>query len=423
MKLKFKAPEKRASATKLSAAVDNFNGALDQVNEVLVERESEVNALKLCLIAQEHIMLQGEPGIAKSMFAREVFQRIQGFRMFKKQFTSTTQPDEVLGCMDSKVYREQAVWKYNIKGMLPDAHGAFLDEVYRAAKSFLSNLMQILNERTFFNGTEEVECPLVTAIGTTNFTLHDDELEAFRDRWLVNLNTKRLSGMDPRLTVFERFLISENGKVSTKDGSVKTVTFEELKMIQDAATSVPISRAVLEAFDGLFRTYLNYQKNSKISDRRLCQILKLFQAAFILSNPKEGEAMSEEVLVHAQMGFCSVGDEAQNEHFNQAFEKVVGERLKDRAMVVKLQKLQKHVKGMEVHYDSNMSPKVAKTVYVESLRYLDAIKAYDKSVLRAENQRILLDCGRRLECLVNDVRGIVSKSIQEEVEDSVDLDD
>jgi MoxR-like ATPase len=52
--------------------------------------------------------------------------------------------------------------------MLPKAHFAYLDEIYRASDLLLPSMMGILNEREFHNGGVVQHCPLITAIGTTN---------------------------------------------------------------------------------------------------------------------------------------------------------------------------------------------------------------------------------------------------------------
>src|ERR1051326_7735420 len=118
------------SQVDIKKAIDDFNGAFQQVKDIVVERSEEIDALKLCILVRQHMMLEGRHGIAKSMLAEEAFQRITGTKLFEIQLMKGTQSDQLFGPMNSKVYREEARWQHNTEGFLPEAHFAFLDEVY-----------------------------------------------------------------------------------------------------------------------------------------------------------------------------------------------------------------------------------------------------------------------------------------------------
>ena len=206
------------------ALVENFKTVVQEgMRSVFIERAEEIAAIQYCFLTQTHLMLEGMHGLAKSMIAEQAFVRVAGARTFHKMMMKTTSPDELFGPMNSNVYREKAIWEHNTKGMLPEAHFLFLDEVYRASDHALPALLNILNERTFINGTNLIRCPLMTAIGTTNFTTDTEELLAFHDRWHVKVKVQSLTSTSTLTRLFDRYLTHEDMK------KPETITLAELQ--------------------------------------------------------------------------------------------------------------------------------------------------------------------------------------------------
>lgn len=400
-----------------SQAVVSFNAAMDQLETVLVERSTEIKALKLCIASKEHLMLDGAAGVAKSMFAREVFNRIKGASCFRKQLTSNTLPDEVLGCMISKKYKEDAVWEYNTDGMFPACDFAFLDEVYRAAKSFLSNMMQVLNERTFFNGTKEIICPLVTAIGTTNFVIDDDELIAFHDRWLVKVKVKPLSGRDAKVAALNKFWNSFSNRPNFEE--LKTVSFQDIGRIHTAMSNVVVSETIMELYEELVRSFVSNAEHVVVSDRRFCQMLKLAVAEYVLDEDRP-DAFSESYLMVTCFGLCE-GDDDKLRIFGDVFEKVVGERVVDRRMSKRLLLLKKVVKQMVSDFDPSMEAKMAKRNWIKVQTYINALDTFPTNEIpRGESKKLIEEIRGDLSGLNLSLREALVTVISKEAADEID---
>jgi MoxR-like ATPase len=81
--------------------------------------------------------------------------------------------------------------------MLPEAHFAFLDEVFKGSTAILNTLLGILNERVYRRGHSIIKCPLRVCVGAANALPEDESLAAFSDRFLVRVFVDPVP--DPRL--------------------------------------------------------------------------------------------------------------------------------------------------------------------------------------------------------------------------------
>ena len=118
------------------------------------------------------------------MLADELCRRIEGARYFQWLLTKFTTPEEVFGAVSLRAL-EQDEYRRVTTRKLPEAHVAFLDEVFKASSSILNALLTLLNERRFHNGREIVAVPLLTLFGAANELPEEDELAAIYDRFLV----------------------------------------------------------------------------------------------------------------------------------------------------------------------------------------------------------------------------------------------
>ena len=151
----------------------------------LVEREVAVELIALAAIAEEHLLVVGEPGTAKSEAVRRVARALGG-RYFEYLLGRFTEPSEIFGPVDL-VKLQQGKVETLTSGMLPEADVAFLDEVFLGSTAILNTLLALLNERRFHRGHTETEVPLRVCVGASNALPDDAALAAFADRFLVRV--------------------------------------------------------------------------------------------------------------------------------------------------------------------------------------------------------------------------------------------
>jgi MoxR-like ATPase len=150
----------------------------------LVGREPLAELIVLAAVAQEHLLVVGPPGTAKSAVVRRVAQALGG-RYFEYLLGRFTEPSELFGPVDLRKLREGSV-ETDVTGMLPEAEVAFLDELFLGSTAILNTLLGVLNERRFRRGHTQLACPLRVCVGAANALPDDPALAAFADRFLLH---------------------------------------------------------------------------------------------------------------------------------------------------------------------------------------------------------------------------------------------
>jgi MoxR-like ATPase len=225
-----------------------------------------VDALLAALLARHHVLLVGPPGTAKSMLAEELCRRLDGAHYFHWLLTRFTTPEELFGAV-SLAALERDEYRRVTTHKLPEAHVAFLDEVFKASSAILNTLLGILHERRFHNGRDVVRVPLLCLIGATNELPDEEELAALYDRFLVRLR------FDPIREDF-RFLAMLR---AAEPGEPKLrVSQDELASAQQAVEQVVVGDGVLRLATRLRHALA--AKGFAISDRRWRQSLAFLRA-------------------------------------------------------------------------------------------------------------------------------------------------
>ena len=155
-----------------------------QLQARFLERDDVVHGLLAALVAREHVLVLGPPGTAKSMLAAELCSRVDGASLFSWLLTRFSTPEELFGAISLKALEDDRYVRVT-DGRLPEAHIAFLDEVFKANSAILNSLLALMNERVFHNGGVANPTPLQTLVGASNELPEGEELDALFDRFLL----------------------------------------------------------------------------------------------------------------------------------------------------------------------------------------------------------------------------------------------
>ena len=255
--------------------MENNHSKLDDIKNALnakfYEREAEVEAILIALLARQHLLMIGPSGTAKSALVVELTKMIQDTTYFQWLLTRFSTPEELFGPLSLKDL-EQGVYKRNTASKMPEVHVVFLDEIFKANSAILNSLLTIINERVFYNNGLPVKVPLMTVIGASNEYPEDDEgLEALFDRFLLRFEVDYIA--DDSNFISMMMNVSEHKQMPT-------ITMEELLHFQFLTDMVVIREDVYSAITKIRKELRD--EGIRPSDRRFKQSLSVLQARALI---------------------------------------------------------------------------------------------------------------------------------------------
>ena len=242
----------------------------DELEQTFAERSDVIEGALVALLSRSHLLLVGPPGSAKSMLADELCRRIENAVYFQWLLTKFTTPEEIFGAVSLKAL-EADDYRRVTTAKLPEAHIAFLDEVFKANSSILNAVLTLVNERRFHNGRVVESVPLLTLFGATNELPEEDELAALYDRFLLRF----VVGYVQEDFRFLRMLEAVPASRRT------TLSLAALAELQEQASRVAVPPAVLRRVAELRRELA--RKQIVASDRRYHQSLAALRARALLA--------------------------------------------------------------------------------------------------------------------------------------------
>jgi len=158
-----------------------------EINKKIVGQKYMIERLLIGLLADGHILLEGVPGLAKTLSIKSLSQAIHG-KFSRIQFTPDLLPADVIGTM---IYN-QAQHEFSIKKGPIFANFVLADEINRAPAKVQSALLQAMQERevTIGEKTFKLEKPFLV-LATQNPIEQEGTYplpEAQVDRFMLKVN-------------------------------------------------------------------------------------------------------------------------------------------------------------------------------------------------------------------------------------------
>lgn len=218
------------------------------------ENLSKIMFYAICL--EEHVLLVGPPGTAKTMLCNSVLGAITDSQYFNIACSSKMSEDYLVGPLDMKEFRETGAYVHKTEGSLVTADYAFIDEFLDLQDGASRSLLEILNERTFTRCGQSIRCPLKTAVAATNFNPDSEELEAVKDRFLFRDTLEYLDSQDHLVEM-----------LNARPSEVEPIDASLLPAIKKRVQRVVFPTCIQHAFCNLA---MNCRKEGmSISDRRI----------------------------------------------------------------------------------------------------------------------------------------------------------
>ncbi len=303
--------ERSDTGTPIGETIEFIRAVRERVGEVVVGQETVVERLLISLFTGGHILLQGVPGIAKTLLASTLSRAID-LEFSRVQFTIDLLPSDILG---SEVLDQKRNEFVTHKGPI-FTNLLLADEINRAAPKVQGALLEAMQERKVTIGNETYKLPAPFLVIATQNPVEQAgtfELpEAQLDRFML---CHRLDYPTPDE---EREVLDRNMKLGVVRDGVGAIaqtefdvidhssvgTSEQLIAAMEAVHSVHVSDTFVEhVVDIVNRTRMHPSIELGCSPRAGIAMIKASRARALIQGrdyviPEDLFALAEDVVLH-----------------------------------------------------------------------------------------------------------------------------
>ena len=214
-----------------------------EVGKAVIGQDGTVTGLLIALLARGHVLLEGVPGVAKTLLVRS-FSAALGLDTKRIQFTPDLMPGDVSG---SLIYDARA-GEFEFREGPVFTNIVLADEINRTPPKTQAALLEAMEERQV--STDGVTRPLpdpFLVAATQNPIEHEGTYtlpEAQLDRFLLKLVVD-LPARDAELAVLRRHASGFDPRDLAGAGLRPAASADEIRAAQRAAASVTVSDDVL----------------------------------------------------------------------------------------------------------------------------------------------------------------------------------
>jgi MoxR-like ATPase len=210
---------------------------LYEIKTVIVGQDHLLERLVVALLARGHILVEGVPGLAKTLAIKTLAEAIGGD--FKRiQFTPDLVPADLVG---TRIYN-QKTGEFNISFGPVFANLLLADEINRAPAKVQSALLEVMQERQVTIGRETFQVPDPFLVLATQNPIETEGTYALPEAQVDRFMLKVLVGY-PSPT--EEFVIVERMTGALR-AVQKILTTQQLLGLQQEAAAVYVDPALVE---------------------------------------------------------------------------------------------------------------------------------------------------------------------------------
>ena len=195
----FGQPVEERPAARISGKLGNqtasqlLGDAIAQVQRVIVGQEHMVEQLMVALLAQGHCLLEGVPGVAKTLAVRS-FATVVGGEFARIQFTPDLVPSDIIG---TRIYRASQE-SFDVELGPIFVNFVLADEINRAPAKVQAAMLEAMAERQVSIGGTTYPVPQPFIVIATQNPLESEGVyplpEAQRDRFLLKVDVPYPAG-------------------------------------------------------------------------------------------------------------------------------------------------------------------------------------------------------------------------------------
>lgn len=228
--------------TNLSLFSEKINAVKAEIAKVIVGQHDAVDLLLTCILADGHVLIEGVPGVAKTLMAR-LLSRLIDCRFSRVQFTPDLMPSDVLG---TTVFNMQtSTFDFHQGPVFADV--VLVDEINRAPAKTQAALFEVMEERQVtIDGETHRMGPVYTILATQNPVEQEGTYklpEAQLDRFLMKI-TMGYPSQKEEIAILERH--QQNAELTKLAAVSPVISKDELLQLRQMLAHVVVDHSLLQ---------------------------------------------------------------------------------------------------------------------------------------------------------------------------------
>jgi MoxR-like ATPase len=215
----------------------DLQAVTQEVRRVIVGQDRVLERLLVGLLARGHLLLEGVPGLAKTL-AMETLATVVGGSFARIQFTPDLLPADITG---TRVWRQSSE-RFDVELGPVFVNFLLADEINRAPAKVQSALLEVMAEQQVSIGGETHQVPRPFLVMATQNPIESEGVyplpEAQRDRFLMKILIDYPSPAEESEIVLRHGVESPVAETRLDTGA--------LLRLQDAASSISIDHGTLQ---------------------------------------------------------------------------------------------------------------------------------------------------------------------------------
>lgn len=271
-----------------------------EISRVVVGQHEAIDLLLTAILADGHVLIEGVPGVAKTLFAR-LMSRLIDARFSRIQFTPDLMPSDVLGTTVFNM--KSSEFEFHKGPVFSDL--VLVDEINRSPAKTQAALFEVMEERQVtIDGSTHRMGSIYTIIATQNPVEQEGTYrlpEAQIDRFLFKIRMGYPS-VDEEVDILKRH--QDNVKLTKLEEIKPVLSIDELLKMREKLQSVYVEESLLR----YIATIIQQTRTSKAvylgaSPRAAVAMLNASKASALLNGrdfvtPEDIKFVTPSILQH-----------------------------------------------------------------------------------------------------------------------------
>ncbi len=233
----------------MSDRIAEYNEKLDRVHKeigkAVIGQKNVLDAVFTCMLSNGNILLEGAPGLAKTLLIMTIAKTVKDTKFQRIQFTPDLLPADILGI---SAYDPEKGF-YTMKGPI-FANFVLADEINRAPPKVQSAMLSVMQEKIVTIGKETFPLPPPFFVMATQNPLEQQGVyplpEAQIDRFLFKISVKYPKKEEERMIVDHNTMINKFENYDIEEVLVPQDIFDMQSIVKEIYLAPEIKHYIVE---------------------------------------------------------------------------------------------------------------------------------------------------------------------------------